>query len=382
MSDTFSLEEQFRGLVLSLKQMNPTWMAANIADEMQSYEKPPPLHRDALRRKINRILQRGTIKNRSRCGAPRTVRTEQLKKTIKRLLHLKKGQSQRKVVFELQRHNIKGKRTSVQRTIKELNLKPFKLRKAQKLTTLNKQQRVTCAKKLIRKFGTRKNGQKWQWDKVVNTDFSGIFTIEGFRNSKNDVIYAEHSSEIPADLRGASVVKFPSGVMFWGAISTKGLIPQSCPINFTQWLRDQRPLDKRKRIYMTGDLYAKFLREEAIPAINEVVENLNEVIFQDDQDSKHRTKVAMDVIYDLFEERIEPDDGDAKLADVWPIENIWGILKEKTRGKKFENLDLLVDFINSEWRKITPDQCEAMLDNIPKRLAKVVQLDGNQVYEH
>jgi hypothetical protein len=38
----------------------------------------------------------------------------------------------------------------------------------------------------------------------------------------------------------------------------------------------------------------------------------------------------MDVIYDHFEERIEPHDGDAKFADVWPIENIWGILKKYT----------------------------------------------------
>ncbi|CAF1307494.1 unnamed protein product [Rotaria sordida] len=221
-----------------------------------------------------------------------------------------------------------------------------------------------------------------QWDKIVNTDFSGIFTIEGFHNSKNDVIYAEEPSEIPADLREASIVKYPSGVMFWGAITTKGLISQDGPINFTQWLRDQCPLDKRKRMYMTGDLYAKFLREEAISTINEVVENLNEVIFQDDQDSKHRTKTAMDVVNDFFEEIIEPNDGDAKFADVWPIENIWGIMEEKTRGKTFENMDSLVDFINSEWRKITPEQCKAMIDNIPKRLAKVIQFNGNQVYEH
>ncbi len=90
----------------------------------------------------------------------------------------------------------------------------------------------------------------------------------------------------------------------------------------------------------------------------------------------------MDVIYDHFEERIEPNDGDAKFADVWSIENIREIMKGKIRGKIFENLDPLVDFINSEWRKITPEQCEAMIDNIPKRLAKVIQLNGNQVYEH
>ena len=47
-------------------------------------------------------------------------------------------------------------------------------------------------------------------------------------------------------------------------------------------------------------------------------------------------------------------------------------MKEKTRGKTFENLDSLVGFVNSEWRKITLEQCEAMIDNIPKRFAKVV----------
>ena len=382
MSNATELEDHFRGLVLSLKGMNPTWMASDIADEVQSYENPPPLRRDALRRKINRILQRGTTKDKPRCGAPRTVRTEQMKKTVKRLIHLARGQSQRKVVSDLKRNNIKGERTSVRRIIKELNLKPFKLRKAQKLSTINKERRVTCAKQLIKKFGARKTNSKWEWNRIINTDFSGIFTVEGFYNSKNDVVYAEDSSEIPADLRAASRSKYPAGIMFWGAICTKGLIPQNGPINFTQWLRDQRSNNNPKRLYMTGELYARFLDEEGVPAIAEVVEDLNEFIFQDDQDSKHRTKVAMNVIYDRFEERIEPNDGDAKFADVWPIENVWGILKEKTRGQTFDNLDSLVDFINSEWRKITPEQCEAMIDKIPKRLTQVIRLNGNQVHKN
>ncbi|CAF3138914.1 unnamed protein product [Rotaria sp. Silwood2] len=380
MSTSISLEEQFRGLVLSLKEMNPTWMACDIADEVQSYENPPRLRRDALRRKINRILRRGTIKDKPRCGTPRTVRTKQLKKTVKRLLHLTRGQSQRKVVSYLKRNNIKGEKTSVQRVTK-LNLKPFKLRKAQKLSRMKRVRRVACAKQLIKKFGARKARSKWQWNRIINTDFSGIFTIEGYYNSKNDVVYAENSSEISPDLRNASISKYPVGVMFWGAICTKGLIPQDGPINFTQWLRDQRPKNNSKRFYMTGELYAKFLDEEAIPAIAEVVEDQDEFIFQDDQDSKHRTKVAMNVIADHFEERIEPDDGDAKFADVWPIENVWGMLKEKTRAQTFDNLDSLVDFISLEWQKITPEQCEAMIDKIPKRLAQVIQRDGNQVYK-
>ena len=32
----FTSEEQFHGLVLFLKEMNLTWIASNIGDEMQS----------------------------------------------------------------------------------------------------------------------------------------------------------------------------------------------------------------------------------------------------------------------------------------------------------------------------------------------------------
>ncbi|CAF1353390.1 unnamed protein product [Rotaria sordida] len=51
---------------------------------------------------------------------------------------------------------------------------------------------------------------------------------------------AEDSSEIPADLRETSTVKYPSDVLFWGAIFTKGLIPQDGHLIFTKWLHNQR----------------------------------------------------------------------------------------------------------------------------------------------
>ncbi|CAF3739203.1 unnamed protein product [Rotaria sordida] len=53
----------------------------------------------------------------------------------------------------------------------------------------------------MRKFDARQIGPKWQWAKIINTDFLGIFTIEDFQNSKNDVASAEDLSEISADLR-------------------------------------------------------------------------------------------------------------------------------------------------------------------------------------
>ena len=54
--------EEFRSLVFSLHKRNPSWTGAKIATELESYENPPNLNRNALRRKINRILKSGSIK--------------------------------------------------------------------------------------------------------------------------------------------------------------------------------------------------------------------------------------------------------------------------------------------------------------------------------
>ncbi len=94
---------------------------------------------------------------------------------------------------------------------------------------------------------------------------------------------------------------------------------------------------------MIGELYSRLLDGEPIPAISELLEDLIEFIFQDDEDSNHLTEVAMNINYDCF-------------AEIWTVENILRFLKEQTREKTFANFDSLVDFINSQWHKITPEQ--------------------------
>ena len=62
--------------------------------------------------------------------------------------------------------------------------------------------------------------------------------------------------------------------------------------------------------------------------------DLQEIIFHDDQHRKQRTQMALEVVNDVFVNRIDWKDCATKLADYWPIENVRGILKEKLRGQK------------------------------------------------
>ncbi|CAF2409311.1 unnamed protein product [Rotaria sp. Silwood2] len=154
----------------------------------------------------------------------------------------------------------------------------------------------------------------------------------GFHNKRNDGVWAEEGEEIEAGLIDVQTDKFQRGVIFWGAISSQGLIPSHGPNNVSDWLEQQRPLnsDRRKRVYLTNQLYEKFLKQKAAPAIKKAFRKPKlDPIFQDDQDRKHRTSLVRNTVAQLFNERIEPADGDTKFADVWRIENIWGVLREK-----------------------------------------------------
>ncbi|CAF4632243.1 unnamed protein product, partial [Rotaria sp. Silwood2] len=162
------------------------------------------------------------------------------------------------------------------------------------------------------------SGKFWEWDRVVNTDFSGKFTLEAFRNKKNDGIWAGGWEIILPPLLNAPTDKFKKGIVFLGAISSHGFIPVEGPVNLTKWLHQQQQQKKKdRRKYLRSDLYAKFLQQKAALAIKLKFKNTNLVpIFQDDQDNKHRTNIIMNTFGTLFYERIDPEVGDAKCADV------------------------------------------------------------------
>jgi hypothetical protein len=148
--------------------------------------------------------------------------------------------------------------------------------------------------------------KKWKWDRIVNTDFSGKYTLLPFQNKRNDGIWAARDEPISPSLINVPSDKFEKGVIFWGAISSLGLIPAGAPINFSKWIQQHQIQDKKnKKMYLTSDLYEKFSREQAAPAIKRVFKNTClKPIFQDDQDYKHRTTAVKESVDSLFDERI------------------------------------------------------------------------------
>ena len=69
-------------------------------------------------------------------------------------------------------------------------------------------------------------------------------------------------------------------------------------------------------------------------------------------------------------------------ADVWPIEKVWWILKEKVRGEQFSTSEKLKTVGNKDWKKKTSNDCKHMIDDIPNKLGDVIESGEEQICTH
>ncbi|CAF1340096.1 unnamed protein product [Rotaria sordida] len=240
MPNTSPEKKEFRSLVLGLRALNPSWSASQISTFLRQSENPPLLKSRQLLTKVKRTLTRNTIDDRQRPGRPITISTPIFQQQVKTSMRLKRGAFIRNVTANLNKNGIRCSTYTVYKAARKLKLKWFKTRKSQKLSCQNKIERVECAKRLRSKFGVSRNAKNWKWDRVVNTDFSGVFTLQPFQNKRNDGIWAEENEAIPSSLINAPTDKFKKGIIFWGAISSNGLIPVDAPISLTKWLHEKQ----------------------------------------------------------------------------------------------------------------------------------------------
>ncbi|CAF3407711.1 unnamed protein product [Rotaria sp. Silwood2] len=171
-------------------------------------------------------------------------------------------------------------------------------------------------------------------------DFSGRINLIQKHNSKKDVIWSKDKTTIPAELITVGQQKYCPGVIIFGAISSRGLIPKESPIFIDDWLKTECEKLGKKRHTMDRFLYIKLIEQELKPHIDMIFPEVN-VIWQDDADSKHRSSYALNKIDELFYERITPDEEASKMADIWPIENVWGHIKEKLDVYEIRNIAML-----------------------------------------
>jgi hypothetical protein len=154
-------------------------------------------------------------------------------------------------------------------------------------------------------------------------------------------------------------VKFGGGsLMMWGCITAQG-VGHACRIN--------NGLD--------AQLYTRILDEDFLGSLAYYGLEVGKIIFQQDNDSKHTSRVAQK----WFENHgVEVLDWPSQSPDLNPIENVWHCLKRQLAAYETEptSIDELWERVEAEWEKIPAQVCIDLIESMPRRVAAVLKAKG------
>jgi transposase len=247
--------------------------------------------------------------------------------------------------------NINGMKVStetVRRALKEAGMKAVVKKNKPRLLQRHIRQRLDFALRY----------QHWtveDWRRVVFSDETKINRLGSDGRSwvwkkPGGVLTEQHVQ---------GTVKFGGGsLMIWGCMMAHG-VGNACRI------------DGR----MDAELYTRILSDELVQSVEYYGLELDEIVFQQDNDSKHTSHTAQKWFEDNGVEVLE---WPAQSPDLNPIEHLWAHLKRQLSGYNTSPTSMheLWQRVEAEWNKIPAQVCIDLIDSMPRRVAAVLKAKG------
>jgi len=237
---------------------------------------------------------------------------------------------------------------TVRRGLKEAGLKPVVKKKKPFLSKRHRKARMDFA--LAHQHWTVED-----WKKVVWSDETKINRL----GSDGRKWVWKKPGENLNDRLVEGTLKFGGGsLMVWGCMLWDG-VGYACKI------------DGR----MDGDLYIKILEEDLQASLDYYDKSPGDVIFQQDNDSKHTCKKAQAWFEEHeFKVLLWP----AQSPDLNPIEHLWSYLKRRLAEYEVPPKGILElwERVEKEWNKIGAEVCQNLIESMPRRVAAVLKAKG------
>lgn len=183
------------------------------------------------------------------------------------------------------------------------------------------------------------------WNKIGFSDESSIWI--GLRGRKRWTNLKEEDFE--------RVVKYPVKLHIWGYITGIGI----------------------KRIHIFEGIMDAFKYIEILTiSFLDIFFQNSDLIFQDDNDPKHRSE---DVINWKNAYNIKSLEWPSNSPDLNPIENVWQILKNKVSKTKINTKDGLIKCIETKWNEIDDNIIKNLISSMPMRINEVIKNKGDYI---
>jgi transposase len=147
-------------------------------------------------------------------------------------------------------------------------------------------------------------------------------------------------------------------IMIWGCMTAEGP-GNMCKIDGT----------------MDQYLYKTILEDDLLKTIDFYQLDAQKVIFQHDNDPKHKAKSVKEW---LETQDFQVLEWPAQSPDLNPIENLWSNLKRRLSQYESPPKGILElwERIEVEWGKIEKDTCLKLIESMPKRMKSVIKAKG------
>jgi transposase len=331
--------EQMRVKVHSLRESGQSWREIGLATGKS---------KDAVRKIYRRVVKNNSFVDKPRSGRPRklTERDRRVIVNIMRKSEIKTAERARKEAAS--HHNINVSESTVLRAFHESGYVARVKRKKPLLTANNKKQR----------FAWAKQHNTWtinDWKNVIWSDETGFGLVSG----EGREYYWSKDGDILDDDSVNPTKKFKGGkVMIWGCITYEG-VGIACKIDDI----------------LDAELYSEILRHELMDTIDYYEMDSAEIIFQQDNDPKHRSHKAQDALDEIGLDVME---WPAQSPDLNPIEQYWKHLKKQMRERKkvYATKEELWEAMQEELDVVNKELCQKLIASMPERVQAVIKAKG------
>jgi transposase len=300
----------------------------------------------------------GTITNiikKYRPDSPKSVGGCKKKLSATSVRHATRLITSGKVDTAVQVHKVLQNKTNnsisvqtVRRALKEAGMKPAIKKKRPILSKKHQRERMD--------FGlAHLDWTVEDWKRVIWSDET---KINRFGSDGRAWVWKKQGESLSARLVNGTL-KFGGGsLMMWGCFCWQG-VGYACKIDGK----------------MDCELYCQILEEDLQKSIEFYGIDRDKVIFQQDNDPKHTSRLAKQWFQDNgIEVMVWPPQS----PDLNPIEHLWRMLKMKLAAYEEapEGILELWERVQNEWEKIDTSICQKLIESLPSRMEAVVKAKG------